>query len=134
MIVEPLDKVGYRKFGLVMALAIALLFGLFFPFVLGKDLACWPWVLSGFFLLSALLIPRQLAVVYKPWMIIGHILGTINTKIILSIVFFLVFSPVALVFKILGKDPMRRNIGDQSLTSYWQESKKQSKENMEKVY
>lgn len=134
MKVDPLDKAGYRKFGLIMALAISFLFGLFFPFVLDKDLARWPWVLATLFLLSALLMPMQLAVIYKPWMVIGHVLGTINTKIILSIVFFLVFSPVALVLKVLGKDPMRRKLGDQSLTSYWQESKKQPKEHMEKVY
>lgn len=134
MRVDPLDKAGYRKFGLVMAVVIALLFGLFFPFVLGKNLSYWPWLISGLFFLSALLLPMQLALIYKPWMILGHILGTVNTKIILGIVFFLIFTPVALVFKALGKDPMRRQLGDTSLTSYWQESQKQSKEHMEKVY
>ena len=134
MKVETLGKAGYRKFGFIMAIFIALIFGLFFPFVFSSNIPNWPWVVSGVFILWALLVPMTLAVVYKPWMLVGHFIGAINTKIILTIVFFLVFTPVALLFKVLGKDPMNRKLGDKSLSSYWKESKKQSKDHMEKVY
>ncbi len=134
MKVDTLDKAGYRKFGLIMAIFIALLFGLFFPFIFSTSIPYWPWIVSGIFLLLALLVPMKLAVIHKQWMMIGHIVGTINTIIILSIVFFFVFTPVALIFKVLGKDPMNRQFGDKSLTSYWEESNKQSKDHMEKVY
>lgn len=38
----------------------------------------------------------------------AHILGWVNTRIILTLVYFLVFTPVALIFKLIGKDPMNR--------------------------
>lgn len=134
MNVQTLDKAGYRKFGFIMALFIALLFGLFIPFVFSINIPYWPWAVSGVFLLWALLMPMALVVVYKPWMTIGYFIGIINTKIILSVVFFLVFTPVALLFKVLGKDPMNRQYGDKLITSYWKESKQRSKKHMEKVY
>ncbi len=117
-----------------MAIFIALIFGLLFPFVFSRNVPNWPWVVSGVFTLWALLVPMTLAVVYKPWMLVGHFIGAINAKIILTTVFFLVFTPVALLFKVLGKDPMNMKLDDKSLSSYWKESKKQSKDHMEKVY
>jgi len=131
---DILDKEGYRKFGITMALVIALLFGLFFPWVFSNNIPYWPWIVAAVFTLLALVLPMKLAVIHKLWMKFGHIIGAVNTKIILSIVFFLVFTPMALLFKLLGKDPLKRDIANKSLTSYWEESKQQSKEHMEKVY
>jgi len=131
---DTLDKAGYRKFGVTMALVIGLLFGLFFPWVFSKNIPYWPWIVAAVFMFLSLMVPMKLAVVHKPWMKFGHIIGAINTKIILSVVFFLVFTPMALLFKLLGKDPMKRELANKSLTSYWVKSKQQSKEHMEKVY
>lgn len=134
MNVDTLNTAGYRKFGLTMALVIALLFGLFFPWVFSKNIPYWPWVVASVFTLLSLVLPKKLAIIYKLWMKFGHIIGTINTKIILSIVFFLVFTPMALLFKLLGKDPMKRKFTNKPLASYWQESIQQPKEHMEKPY
>ncbi len=134
MNIESLDRAGYRKFGFIMAIFIALLFGLFFPFVFSYDIPSWPWLVSGFFIIWALLIPMTLVVVYRPWMKIGHFIGVINTKIVLTIVFYLLFTPIALLFKLLGKDPMNRKLSSDSISSYWKESKTQPKSHMEKVY
>ena len=41
---------------------------------------------------------------------IGHVLGWINTRIILGMVSFIMFAPVALVLRLLGKDPMQRRL------------------------
>lgn len=134
MKIETLDKAGYRKFGLTMAIVIALLFGLFFPWAFGLKIVVWPWVLSGIFFGLALLLPNTLSLIYKPWMICGHYFAIINTKIILALVFFCLFSPIALLLKLLGKDSMNRHFNDKSVSSYWETSKKQSKDHMEKVY
>lgn len=134
MKVDTLDKAGYRQFGLIMAIFIALIFGLFFPWVFNKNIPYWPWMVSVIFLFLSLLVPMKLAVIHKPWMIVGHVIGTINTTIMLGIIFFLIFTPMALLFKVLGKDPMNRQLANKSRTSYWEESKKQPKDHMEKVY
>jgi hypothetical protein len=39
-------------------------------------------------------------------MIVGHVLGWINTRIILGAVFYLIVTPIGAVRRLLGKDPM----------------------------
>ena len=41
-------------------------------------------------------------------MAVGEGLGWINTRIILSLIFYGVFTPAAVVMRLRGKDPMRR--------------------------
>ena len=43
---------------------------------------------------------------------IGHVLGWINTRIILGLVFFVMFAPIALLFRVFGRDPMVRRLDD----------------------
>ena len=47
----------------------------------------------------------------------AHALGWVNTRIILTLVYLLVMTPLALIFKVVGKDPMNRKFGGQD--SYW---------------
>ncbi len=103
-----LSKDKLRSFGLVTGAVGALLFGLFFPWVFDKGLPVWPWAAAGVLWVWALVAPATLRYVYVGWMTIGHGLGWVNTRIILGIMFYAVFLPVGLVFKILGKDPMSR--------------------------
>lgn len=42
------------------------------------------------------------------WLGFSELLGTIMSKVILSIVFFVVVTPVALMRAVLGKDPMQK--------------------------
>lgn len=115
--IEQLDKQGLRKFGLVTGAIVAGLFGLLLPWVFEAKLPLWPWYLAGALWTLAILIPVALNPVYHGWMRIGLVLGWINTRIILGIVFFVVFTPVALFMKVLGKDPMGRKL-DASISSY----------------
>jgi hypothetical protein len=50
-------------------------------------------------------------------MALGHILGWINTRIILSVVFYLVVTPTGMIRRLLGKDPMGKVIRS-DLNSY----------------
>ena len=43
----------------------------------------------------------------KLWFGLSHILGTVMSKVILTLAFFLVLTPMGLLRSILGKDPMR---------------------------
>lgn len=55
---------------------------------------------------------------YAGWMKVAHFIGGIVTTVILAAVFFLVFTPVALVIKLAGKDHLDRKI-DSAAPSYW---------------
>jgi hypothetical protein len=41
-------------------------------------------------------------------MLVGHVLGWINTRIILGLVFYVVVTPMGIIRRMLGKDPMGR--------------------------
>lgn len=60
---------------------------------------------------------KFLKLLYKGWMKFAHALGWVNTRIILTIVYLLVFTPMALIFKVIGKDPMERKF--EKVDSYW---------------
>ena len=127
------DKQELRKFGFVFATGMVLIFGLFFPWVLERPSPSWPWIAAAVFAGSALLLPQILKPVFIVWMKIGHVLGWINTRIILGVVFFIIFAPVALFMRLLGKDPMRRRL-DATATSYRINSEKLPRERMERPF
>ena len=54
---------------------------------------------------------------YKLWMKLGHILGWVNSKVILGLVFILVLQPIALIMKSFGYDPLQKK-KDLNTTTY----------------
>jgi hypothetical protein len=74
---------------------------------------------SGVFLfLIACIIPSKLASSYKNWIRLGEFIGGITSLIVMFILFFGLFTPVSLIFKVIGKDSLNRKT-DQSVDSYW---------------
>jgi len=98
-----------RSFGLTVGGMFAVIG--FWPLVLrGEDIRWWAVVLAGLLVIPALVFPRSLSWIYKRWMTLGHIMGWINTRIILGVVFYLVVTPIGRIRRLLGKDPMGREI------------------------
>lgn len=114
---SKIDTKELRKFGLVMAAALTLIFGLFLPWLFSFDFPRWPWVAAGVFAGLGLLLPIALKPVYWLWMKFAMALGWFNTRLILGIVFYLVILPAGLLMRMLGKDPMARKL-DQSMDTY----------------
>lgn len=114
--IPPLDKQGLRKFGLTTGIIFAALFGFILPWIWRADPHQWP-VIAGAILCSlALIAPRSLAPFYQLWMRLALILGWINSRLILGIIFILVVTPMALVMRLLGKDPMQRQLNKDQTT------------------
>lgn len=97
-----------RKFGLTMGAMIGVLFGGVLPWLFGFDFPLWPWPVAACFALPGLVFPASLSRVFRGWMKFAGVLGWINTRILLGVVFMLVFAPVGLVMRLFGNDPMRR--------------------------
>ncbi|HAJ91415.1 MAG TPA: sxtJ [Gammaproteobacteria bacterium] len=127
------DKQELRKFGLIFAGMFILIFGLLLPWIWDRPSPAWAWIVAAVFITTALLAPVALGPVYKVWMKIGLVLGWINTRIILGLVFFVIFAPVALLIKLLGKDMLKQRL-DASATSYRVASEQTSRDRMEKPY
>lgn len=112
-----MDKKGLRNFGLIFGLILSVLFGLLFPWLFEYRHPYWPWYISIPVWALAIVVPGALQPFYVVWMKLGAVLGWINTRIILGIVFFLVVFPVSLLMRLFGNDPMRRRL-DKNTETY----------------
>jgi hypothetical protein len=131
-IIPELDRKGLREFGLVTGAIVAVLFGLFFPWLLERPIPRWPWVIFGILAVLGLAAPMALNPVYKIWMRFGLIMSKIMTPLIMGIVFYIVITPVGLFRRLFAKDPLARTFDDTD--SYRVPSKKAKVENLEKPY
>ncbi len=74
----------------------------------------WAMVLGGTLILLGGVAPRLLAPAHKGWMWMGQILGWINTRILLGIVFYGLVTPIGLIFRLMGKDTVRRTFSEET--------------------
>jgi hypothetical protein len=110
-----------RNFGLMFG-ALGII-GAAYSVWKGGAYAVW-WLGGGAaFALGGLVAKPLLRPVYVVWMKFAFVLGWINTRVILGLFFYLVMTPIGLLMRLGGNDPLERKI-DPSATSYW--SKKES--------
>ncbi len=69
--------------------------------------------------LAALFTPASLKLFHRAWMTFALAMGWIMTRIILTFVFFLVVTPVALLQRLFGKRPLDLAFRD-GASSYWE--------------
>ena len=103
------DKKQFRSFGLTVG-GIFGVIGLWPVLFHNGAPRGWAILLAGLLVVPALVLPGSLAWVYGRWMALGHIMGWINTRIILGMVFYLVVTPTGMIRRLLGKDPMGKAI------------------------
>jgi len=96
-----------RKFGFIVG-GIFGLIGLWPAILQRGSFRLWALVLAGLLMLPAVVFPRILAPIHRGWMAVGHVLGWINTRIIMAVIFFLVVTPMGWMMRVLGRDPMHR--------------------------
>ena len=131
--IPELDDKGLREFGLTIGAAIVGLFGLFFPWLLERGWPTWPWVIAAAFWSLAAIHPLSLRWIYRGWMRFGLLASRVMTPLVLGIVFFVMISPMALVRRFMGKDPLRRTL-DPNQESYRVRSTKSPKEKLERPF
>jgi hypothetical protein len=64
-----------------------------------------------------LLYPPAIRLVYTGWMIAVFPIGWTVSRLMLAVLFYLVFTPVALVFRLMGRDALR--LKRRQTGSYW---------------
>ncbi|MBT3254637.1 MAG: sxtJ [Candidatus Marinimicrobia bacterium] len=110
------DHGEFRRFGKTMGIFL-LVIGLI-TYFLSLNYAL-PLISTGVsILLLGFLFPLILKPLYVLWMSFALILGFIMTRIILGLIFFLIFSPIGLVFRLIKKDHLDEAI-DPDAASYW---------------
>jgi hypothetical protein len=121
-----------RKFGLITGGMLILFFDILIPWIWGFAMPLWPLIVAGVLAAMALIYPRSLGPVYTVWMRFADVLGWINTRIILGVIFFRIFFPFGMLMRLFN-DPMRRKM-DPSADSYRITSNPTKPENMERPF
>ena|SRR5437867_3002543 len=101
------EKKQLRHFGLI----VGGIFGVigFWPMVFrGQGPRLWALAVAVALVIPAAVLPRSLTRVHRVWMAVGEMLGWINTRILLSVVFYGIATPMGIIMRRLGRDPMHR--------------------------
>jgi hypothetical protein len=105
-----------RRFGLTIGSALILLGGVLAWRHRG---AGWPMIsIAGAFVLAAAAAPRMLGFIYGPWMIFSFVLGWLVTRVLLTLVFFFVVTPIGLLQRLFGQSAIEVALRTDA-TSYW---------------
>jgi len=118
-----LDKKSLRKFGITMGSAFLVITAIIL--IRHKASIIPTATVSGLFFLASFSFPAILRPVYIFWMKLAFALGWVNTRLILVIIFYLLFAPVGLLMRLFGVDLLDRKI-DTSKGSYWQKKSAQA--------
>ena len=112
---QAVTRKELRQFGLLVGTVFTVI-GLW-PFIFRDEpVRMWAIGLGGPLIVLGAILPQVLGPIHKGWMWIGHILGWVNTRILLSIVFYGIVTPMGLVFRLLGKNSMRQTFAESSTT------------------
>jgi membrane glycosyltransferase len=98
-----------KKFGYFFTL-IFFIFALFFSYSENYIIVYFLITSAVLFLIITLINPRLLLPLNKIWMNLGFFLGKIISPIVLGIIFFGLFTPIAMLMRTIGRDELRLNL------------------------
>ena len=127
------EKSDLRKFGITVGVILLIIAG----FLFWKEKVSFQLVLAVGIILFAfgITIPVLLKPVYLVWMIFATILGWLMTRVILSLLFYVIFTPIGLISRLFRKQFLELR-WDRSQDTYWnyRATKHVKKESYEKQF
>jgi CBS domain containing-hemolysin-like protein len=84
-------------------------------------------------IVMGLIVPKALNEIYRVWMGMAFAIGWVVSRILLSMVFFLVITPIGFIARLFGKEFMDIET-NRANDSYWVRRNKSKKINYEKMY
>jgi hypothetical protein len=105
-----------RTFGIVFTVAFAVIGAL--PYAKGGELWLWALAVAALFLIVTLARPSLLGPLNRLWLKFGLLLHKVVTPVVMALLFFFTVTPVGLLMRLTGKDPMYRRF-DPAAKSYW---------------
>jgi hypothetical protein len=90
--------------------------------------------IGGMLILMALLLPALTRRFHVAWIGVAGVLGWINSRLLLSLVFYILFVPYNLVSRLIRRDPLNRRKARRE--SYWipRETTRQTKGQFERLF
>jgi hypothetical protein len=118
-----------RKFGLTVGIAFLVFGGV--AMWRGKQRTSMVlFALGGAFVLGGLLVPTMMGPVERAWMGLAHLISKVTTPIFMSIVYFLVLTPTALLRRMGGNSMLVPKPG----ASRWEPHEPSAPERMERQF
>ena len=120
-----------KKFANTVGIALLVIFAfrLFF-----KHQYLWPvFAIAAVLLLMALVIPKLLTPLRLGWEKLGHLLGIMNTYILLTLFYFLILTPLGLLMRLFGKDILKLKRSAKAAT-YWEATLQRADSSMENQF
>jgi hypothetical protein len=114
----PMDRKALRNFGFLMACALLMVGG----WLWWKSTAIWPYVLGAAALLAVISFaaPMSLKPFYRVWMVIALIMGWVMTRVVLTLVYYFVLTPIGLLGRVFGEQFLQLKLKRSGeTTSYW---------------
>lgn len=106
------DNSDYNTLETISVLALA---SMLFGFLLKNQILLYA---APVLLIIAIFIKPAARKLAQGWLMFSHVIGFINTRIILFLIFFLWLTPIAFIYRIFHKDIL--NIQpNKRLTTYW---------------
>jgi hypothetical protein len=119
-----------RVFALTSAAGFATMVGLIVPYVRRRPFPWWPWGFAAVLIAVGLAMPTALRGVHSLSLRIIHGIGVIQSRIVLTLVFFLVITPLGIALRIVR----RRNASNEGASTFRVPSVARDKSSLEKPY
>ena len=113
---DILNLPSNQKFGFFFSLVFAISTAYFYH----SENVAWAWVFFGatsIFLAMTLIKSDALLPLNKLWMRFGLLLGIIVSPIVVGIIFFGLFTPIAMFMRFSGRDELKLKVAQKA--SYW---------------
>ena len=105
---EKISEKRLKEFGLLIGFIFPIIIGWLIPIFLGHSFRFWTLLIGITCLTFAITSPKLLFYPYKGWMALGYILGWLNSRMILCLVFVFVLQPISYTMRLFGYDPLRK--------------------------
>jgi hypothetical protein len=119
------NRQNLKDFGISVGIVLAII-GLLLLWK-GRDPYWFFLGTAGLMITAGLLLPTALKPLYYPWMILAIMVGWLMTRIILSIMYYAIVSPIGIGFRLFGKKFLERKF-DRNIITYWNERKQSKKD------
>jgi len=126
-------KKDLRSFGITFGIIFLIIAG--FLYYQEKDSFQLFIYIAGSFISLGFLIPIILKPIYLVWMIFAVILGWFMTRVIISLLYYIIITPIGLFLRIIGKDLLDLK-EKKNKKSYWniRNSEDEQNQNYEKQF
>lgn len=128
---QPTER-QLRQFGMISLIAVPLAGWLFMHRPMPGTWSSTQGVILGILFMSGLLMaflslvsPRLLRWPFLALCLVGLPIGMIVSELVIAAIYFLVFTPMALLFKLIGRDALQRKLEPDAVT-YWQAKRQAS--------